>query len=35
MILVGSDERSIVVNPSTVRPEDDEVVGQRLKELLG
>ena len=34
MILVGSNEGGISVNPSTVRPEDDELVGQRLRELL-
>jgi D-glucosaminate-6-phosphate ammonia-lyase len=35
MILVNSDAGSIMVNPSTVRPEDDEVVAARLRELLG
>ena len=34
MILVGSNDGGISVNPSTVRPEDDELVGQRLRELL-
>jgi hypothetical protein len=34
MILVGSNEGGISVNPSTVRPEDDELVGLRLGEVL-
>jgi L-seryl-tRNA(Ser) seleniumtransferase len=35
MILVNADASAIIVNPSTVRPEDDEVVAGRLRELLG
>ena len=35
MILVNTDANAILVNPSTVRPDDDEVVAQRLRELLG
>jgi L-seryl-tRNA(Ser) seleniumtransferase len=35
MILVNADATAILVNPSTVRPEDDAVVAQRLGELLG
>lgn len=35
MILVNSEATAILVNPSTVRPEDDEVVAGRLRELLG
>jgi L-seryl-tRNA(Ser) seleniumtransferase len=35
MIQVNSDPSGILVNPSTVRPEDDQVVAGRLRELLG
>jgi D-glucosaminate-6-phosphate ammonia-lyase len=35
MILVHADASGVVINPSTVRPEDDGVVAQRLRELLG
>ena len=35
MILVNADATAILVNPSTVRPDDDEVVAGRLRELLG
>jgi len=34
MILVNADATSISVNPSTVRVEDDELVGNRIRELL-
>jgi L-seryl-tRNA(Ser) seleniumtransferase len=34
MILVNADATAILVNPSTVRPEDDAVVAGRLRELL-
>jgi D-glucosaminate-6-phosphate ammonia-lyase len=34
MILVGSDASSIVVNPATVDPRDDQLVVDRIRELL-